>query len=306
VTTPGKETAGELGGPQGPPPAEPRSVVLLLHCPLRLGLAADLTHFVYNQGGRILSHEQYVDPEIRHYYTRLAWDVSGLSLSDGQMASRLREIIGEGSETEWSLHFSDEVVRMAIFVSKEPWCLYDLLARAGSGEWRVEVPVVVANHPDLEDVARRFGVDFRAYPTTKENRDAVEAEQLSLLDSRRVDLVVLARYMQILSLRFIEAFPNRIINIHHAFLPAFPGARPYHAARERGVKIIGATSHYVTETLDAGPIIEQDVLRVSHRHSVEDLIRFGRDVEKVVLGRAVGAHIARKIIVHAGRTIVFD
>jgi formyltetrahydrofolate deformylase len=281
-------------------------VVLLLDCPLRLGLAADLTHFVYNQGGRILAHEQYVDPEIRHYYTRLAWDVSEVSLTDGQMAARLQELIGGDEDTEWSLHHSRTVPRMAIFVSKEPWCLYDLLARVGSGEWKVEVPIIVGNHPDLESVAKRFGVEFRAFSVTNENHDAGEEEQLSLLDGKRIDFVVLARYMQVLSPRFVAAYPNRIINIHHAFLPAFPGARPYHSARERGVKMIGATSHYVTETLDAGPIIEQDVLRVSHRQSVEDLIRFGRDLEKVVLSRAVGSHIARKVIVHRGRTIVFD
>lgn len=290
----------------GSEPGKPRSVVLLLHCPLRLGLAADLTHFVYNQGGRILYHEQYVDPAIHHYYTRLEWDVSGVSMTDGEVGSRLRDVIGEDSDTEWSLHYSDEPLRMAIFVSKDPWCLYDILARVFSGEWNVEVPVIVANHPDLEPVARKFGVEFRAFSVTKEDRNEIEEEQLALLDARRVDLVVLARYMQVLTEPFVRAFPNRIINIHHAFLPAFPGARPYHAARERGVKIIGATSHYVTETLDAGPIIEQDVLRVTHRHSVEDLIRIGHDLEKVVLARAVGSHIRRKIIVHRGRTVVFD
>ena len=284
----------------------PRSVVLLLHCPLRLGLAADLTHFVYNQGGRILAHEQYVDTEIHHYYTRLEWDLSGVSMTDGQAAVRLQELIGEHDDVEWALHYSDQVLRMAIFVSKEPWCLYDLLARAGSGEWTVEVPVILSNHPDLEPVARRFDVDFQHLPCTTENRAEVEGRQLDLLQGRQIDFVVLARYMQICGAPFIAAFPNRIINIHHGLLPAFPGARPYQAARERGVKIIGATSHYVTEELDAGPIIAQDVLRVSHRHSVRDLTRFGRDLEKVVLSRAVGAHIARKVIVHRGRTIVFD
>jgi formyltetrahydrofolate deformylase len=195
---------------------------------------------------------------------------------------------------------------MAVFVSKDPWCLYDILARSLSGEWRVEVPLVVGNHPELETVAKRFDVAFRLFPVTKESKSGVEEEQLALLASQKIDLVVLARYMQVISGRFIEAYPNRIINIHHAFLPAFPGARPYHAARARGVKVIGATSHYVTETLDAGPIIEQDVLRVTHRHSVDDLVRFGRDLEKVVLSRAIGSHLRRKIIVHKGRTVVFD
>jgi formyltetrahydrofolate deformylase len=287
-------------------PDEPRSVTLLLHCPLRLGLAADLTRFIYSHEGRILYHDQHVDAETQHYYTRLRWDVSGFSLAGPEMSGPLATLIGDGPETEWSLHFSDDVPRMAVLVSKDPSCLYDILARSHSGEWAVEVPVIVANHPDLEPVARRFGVEFRAFSVSKENKSDVEEEQLALLRSHRVDFVVLARYMQVLTGRFVQAYPNRIINIHHAFLPAFPGARPYHAARERGVKIIGATSHYVTETLDAGPIIEQDVRRVTHRHSVQDLIRMGRDLEKVVLSRAIWSHIRRKIIVHDGRTVVFD
>lgn len=287
-------------------PKEPRSVTLLLHCPLRLGMAADLTRFIYTHKGRILYHDQYVDAESDHYYTRLRWDVSGFSLADREMTGSLATLIGHGAETEWSLHFSDEIPRMAVFVSRDPWCLYDILARSHSGEWAVEVPVIVGNHPDLEPVARKFGIEFRVFSVSKENKTDVEEQQLALLKSHRVDLVVLARYMQVVTARFVQAYPNRIINIHHAFLPAFPGARPYHAARERGVKIIGATSHYVTETLDAGPIIEQDVRRVTHRHSVKDLIRFGRDLEKVVLSRAIWSHLRRKIIVHNGRTVVFD
>ncbi len=285
---------------------EPRSVVLLLHCPLRLGMSAGLTQFIYTHGGIILYHDQYVDPESRHYYTRLEWDVSSFSMTDGEMAEQLRALIGNGSETEWSLHSSDEILRMAVFVSKDPSCLYDVLARSHSGEWRVEVPVIIANHPDLETAAARFGVEFRSFSISRENKSEIEEEQLSLLRSHRIDFIVLARYMQILTGRVVQAYPNRIINIHHAFLPAFPGARPYHSARQRGVKMIGATSHYVTEALDAGPIIEQDVLRVSHRHSVADLIRFGRDIEKTVLSRAIWSHIRRKIIVHNGRTVVFD
>ncbi len=286
--------------------SEPRSVTLLLHCPLRLGLAASLTQFIYAHG-RLLYHDQYVDPENdNHYYTRLRWDVSAFGMTDQQMADHLRQLIGTGPDTEWSLRYSDEVVRMAVFVSKDPWCLYDILARHQSGEWKVEIPLIVGNHPDLEPVAGRFGIAFHAFTVTKENKAEVERQQLELLKENRVDLVVLARYMQILTGGFVQAFPNRIINIHHAFLPAFPGARPYHSARERGVKIIGATSHYVTETLDAGPIIEQDVQRVTHRHSTKDLIRLGRDLEKVVLSRAIWSHLRAKVIVHKGRTVVFD
>ncbi len=286
--------------------APPRSVILLLHCPLRLGLAAGLTQFVYTHGGRILYHEQYVDPEIRHYYTRLEWDMEGFSMSREEIAGHLPTLIGDDAETAWSLHSSEDVPRMAVFVSKDPSCLYDVLARSHSGEWKVEVPVIVSNHSDLETAAARFGVEFRAFSMTKENREAVEPEQIALLREKRIDLVVLARYMQVLTPRFVREYPNRIINIHHAFLPAFPGARPYHSARQRGVKMIGATGHYVTEVLDAGPIIEQDVLRVSHRHSVQDLVRLGRDIEKVVLSRAIWSHIQRKVIVHNGRTVVFD
>ena len=285
---------------------EPRSVTLLLHCPLRPGLSAGLTQFVYTHAGRILYHEQYVDTESSHYFTRLEWDLSTFSMTDAEMAAQLRAFIGDASGTEWSLHYSDEIVRMAVFASKDPSCLYDVLARSHSGEWRVEVPVIVSNHPDLETAAARFGVEFRAFSMTKENKDGIEDEQLALLQSHRIDLVVLARYMQVLTGRFVREYPNRIINIHHAFLPAFPGARPYHSARARGVKMVGATSHYVTEVLDAGPIIEQDVLRVSHRHTVQDLVRLGRDIEKTVLSRAIWSHIQRRIIVHNGRTVVFD
>lgn len=285
---------------------EPRCQTLLLHCPLRSGIAASLTRFVYDHGGRILYHDQYVDPEIQHYYTRLRWDVSGFTLPDAGIGPALADLIGEGPDVAWSLHASDAVARLAVFVSKDPSCLYDLLARTRSGEWRAEIALVVANHPDLEPVARTFGLPFHAFAVTPGNKAEVEESQLALLRGAGIDLVVLARYMQIVTGRFVQEYPSRIINIHHAFLPAFPGARPYHAARERGVKMVGATSHYVTETLDAGPIIEQDVRRVTHRQSVQDLIRLGRDLEKTVLARAVWSHIRNKIIVHRGRTVVFD
>lgn len=283
---------------------ELRTVTLLLHCDLRIGIGADLTRFVQANGGRIVAHEQYVDAEVNHYYTRLQWDLAGFALKDADIEDGVRPLIA-GGECDWSLHFSDHVPRMAVFVSKDPWCLYDILARSRSGEWTVEIPVVVGNHPDLKPVADRFGIEFRVFPVTSENKGEVEDAQLALLASHRIDFIVLAKYMQIVSARFIEAYPDRIINIHHAFLPAFPGARPYHSARERGVKIIGATGHYVTEVLDAGPIIEQEVMRVSHRHTVQELVRSGRDLEKIVLSRAIWSHLQHKIIVHKGRTIVF-
>lgn len=284
--------------------AEPRTATLLLHCERRTGIGADLTQFVYASNGRIVAHEQYVDTELDHYYLRMQWDLTGFALTDTEIESGLRPLIPEG-DAACSLHFSDRAPRMAVFVSKDPWCMYDILARSFSGEWKVEIPVIVGNHPDLASVAERFGIEFRVYPVTPETKARVEQAQLELLASERVEFVVLAKYMQIVSGRFVQAYPNRIINIHHAFLPAFPGARPYHSARERGVKIIGATGHYVTEVLDAGPIIEQEVMRVSHRHSVEELVRSGRDLEKIVLSRAIRSHLQHKVIVHRGRTIVF-
>jgi formyltetrahydrofolate deformylase len=284
----------------------PRTASLLLRCPLRPGVAAELTQLVQANGGRILYHDQHVEMDEAQYFTSLKWDASGMSLNNAEVALRLAAIGGKSPASEWSLHYSDRPQRMAIFVSRDPWCLYDVLARAHSGEWEVEVPLVIGNHPDLEPVARQFGVPFHHFPITKTNKDHVETLQLELLKKERVDFVVLARYMQILSGKFVQAYPGNVINIHHAFLPAFPGAKPYHAARERGVKMVGATSHYVTETLDAGPIIEQDVQRVSHRHSVQDLVRIGRDLEKIVLSRAIWRHLQRKVIVHGGRTIVFE
>lgn len=281
-----------------------RTATLLLHCALRDGVAADLTRFVQTNGGRIVYHDHYVDNEIARYYTRLQWDLARFTVVDREIGDRVAPLAG-GGDAQWTLSFSDRPMRMAVFVSREPWCLYDILARTYSGEWPVELPVIVANHPDLKPIADRFGIAFRVTPMTADNKAQVEDEHLALLAEHRIDLVVLAKYMQIVSQRFVRAYENRIINIHHAFLPAFPGARPYHSARARGVKIVGATAHYVTDALDAGPIIEQDVMRVSHRDTVQDLVRSGRDVEKIVLSRAIGHHLQNKIIVHRGRTIVF-
>jgi formyltetrahydrofolate deformylase len=195
---------------------------------------------------------------------------------------------------------------MAVFVSKRPHCLYDIISYYQSGEWNVEIPLVVSNHPDLEPVVKQFGMDFHVFPITKDNKQAQEKKQLDLLKKYEIDFVVLARYMQILTHQFVSQYPSRIINIHHSFLPAFPGAKPYHSAFERGVKIIGATSHYVTEELDTGPIIQQDIMRVTHRDSVKDLVRKGRDLEKLVLSRAIWYHIKHKILVYNNRTVIFD
>ncbi len=281
------------------------SAILLAHGSLRERLAASLTDFVYGHGGRIAYHEQYVDREKQLYFTRLEWDLEAFAVPRARIADRFSGSVADRFGLTWRLYFSDAPPRIAIFVSKLPYCLYDILSRWRSGEWNVEIPLVVSNHADLEDVAQRFAVEFRHYPITPSNKPEQERRQLALLRQARVDLVVLARYMQVLGPELVAAFPNAIINIHHAFLPAFPGARPYHAAHRRGVKLIGATSHYVTEHLDAGPIIEQDVARVSHANTVGDLVRIGEDLEKIVLSRAVWNHIQRKVLVYDARTIVF-
>ncbi|MFQ5328586.1 MAG: formyltetrahydrofolate deformylase [Thermodesulfobacteriota bacterium] len=282
-----------------------RSAILLISCPDRRGLVASVTAFISQHRGNILTLDQYVDAEREIFFMRVEWDLDGFTIATDQVGKEFGETIGAQLGMEWRLHLSDEAPHLAIFVSKLSHCLYDILSRYHSGEWRVEVPLIISNHPDLEPVAKRFGIDYHCFPITKANKKEQEEKQLALLKEKEIDIIVLARYMQIVTGEFISHFPNRIINIHHAFLPAFPGARPYHSASEHGVKIIGATSHYVTAELDRGPIIEQDVTRVSHNDSVGDLIRKGRDMEKVVLSRAVWYHLQRKIHVSGNRTVVF-
>lgn len=281
------------------------TAILLAHGPVRPHLAASLTDFVYQRSGTIVYHEQYVDPESSLYFTRLEWDLAGFRVARADVDREFADAVGRDAGLAWRLHFSDEVPRLAVFVSRLPHCLYDIAARCRSGEWPAEITLVVGNHPDLEPVARTFGIDFLHTPVSEGTKEAEEQRQLAALRERGVELVILARYMQVLTAGFIATYPNAIINIHHAFLPSFPGAKPYHAARRRGVKMIGATSHYVTADLDAGPIIDQDVMRVGHQHSTDDIVRMGRDLERLVLSRAVWLHLRRKIIVHDGRTVIF-
>lgn len=285
------------------PPGAP-SAILLAHGPLRERVSAELTGFVYRNGGTIVAHDQYVDQERDHYFTRLEWRLEGFRVHRNDLAEELSRTLRPLGLT-FELSFSDDVPRIALFVSNLSHCLYDILGRWRSGEWRVDIPVIMSNHAALADVAGRFDVEFRQFPITPENKSEQERKQIATLRDKAVDLVVLARYMQILGPEIIASFPGRIVNIHHAFLPAFPGAKPYHAAYRRGVKIIGATSHYVTEDLDAGPIIEQDVIRVSHATPVQEMVRLGRDLERIVLARAVWAHLQRKVIVAEGRTVIF-
>jgi len=281
-----------------------RSAILLISCPDRTGLVATITDFLYQHKGNILHLDQHVDAEENVFFMRVEWDLEGFSLPASEIGAQF-QTIAERLNMRWELHFSDDVPRMAVFVSKQGHCLYDLLARYQSGEWRVEIPVIISNHPDMQAIVEKFGIAYHLFNVSKENKAEQEQTQLALLREYQVDFVVLARYMQILSADFVTQYPNRIINIHHSFLPAFIGAKPYHAAYARGVKMIGATSHYVTADLDAGPILEQDTARVNHKDSVDDLIRKGKDVEKLVLSRAVGYHLRRQVLVYNNKTVIF-
>jgi formyltetrahydrofolate deformylase len=281
------------------------SAILLIHCPDAKGLVASITDFVFKNNGNILYLDQHVDTQKSIFFMRIEWDLKGFAIPRDKIGEIFDASLGKKFRMHWTLNFSDEAPRIAIFVSKLPHCLYDILSRYKSGEWKIDIPLIISNHPDLKSVADTHDIDYHVFPITKENRVFQEAKELSLLKEHRIDLVVLARYMQILSNDFISQFQSQIINIHHSFLPAFPGAKPYHSAYERGVKVIGATSHYVTADLDNGPIIEQDVTRVSHADSINDLIRKGRDLEKIVLSRAVWYHINRKVLAYDNRTVVF-
>ena len=275
-----------------------KNAILLMHCPDQSGIVAVVTDFININGGNILYLDQYVDRENRIFFMRIEWDLTHFIIPEDKIEEYFHSLCAQKYCINFSLYFSDRIPRMAIFVSKMSHCLYDLLARYTAGEWEVEIPLIISNHPDMEIAAKRFGIDYKYFPITKENKAEQEAAELALLKEYDIEFIVLARYMQIVSPEFISRFPNRIINIHHSFLPAFIGAKPYHAAFERGVKLIGATSHYVTSDLDAGPIIEQDITRISHKDPVASLIRKGRDLEKIVLSRAVEKHIERKILVY--------
>ncbi len=281
------------------------SAILLIHCPDQKGLVIAVTEFIYKNGGNILHLDQHVDEQQSVFFMRVQWDLAGFAIPDDRISEYFQTLVASRFDMTFQIHFSGRKPRMALFVSRLPHCFHDLLARYESGELEVEIPVIVSNHDDMRPVAERLGIEYHAIGITPENKLSQEQRQMELLAEHEIDFVVLARYMQILSEQFIEAYPQRIINIHHSFLPAFPGARPYHSAYERGVKIIGATSHYVTTELDAGPIIEQDVCRVSHEDAVEDMVRKGRDLEKVVLARAVWNHLHRNVLVYDNRTVVF-
>lgn len=282
-----------------------KSAIMLIDCPDSSGIVATVTEFIYSNNGNILYLNQHVDIENKIFFMRVEWDLSNFTIPEIDIEATFKASIGQKYQMDSKVYFSNEVPKMAIFASKQPHCLYDILARVKSGEWKVEIPFIISNHEETKIIADSFGIDFHYYSVTKDNKNEIESKQINLLEKYGVDFIVLARYMQVLSDKFVSKFASKIINIHHSFLPAFPGAKPYHSAFERGVKIIGATSHYVTSDLDEGPIIEQDIVRVTHRDSIEDMIRKGRDIEKVVLSRAVYAHLSRKILPYGNKTIVF-
>ena len=279
---------------------------LLLHCPDKPGILAEVTDFITVNKGNIIYLDQYVDHVENIFFMRIEWELKDFLVPQEKIEDYFRTLYGQKYEMDFRLYFSDVKPRMAIFVSKLSHCLFDMLARYTAGEWNVEIPLIISNHPDLQHVAERFGIPFYLFPITKETKEEQERKEMELLAKHKITFIVLARYMRVISEQMINAYPNKIINIHHSFLPAFVGAKPYHAAFQRGVKIIGATSHYVTTELDAGPIIEQDVVRITHKDAIEDLVNKGKDLEKIVLSRAVQKHIERKVLAYKNKTVIFS
>lgn len=283
-----------------------KTAKLLLHCPDKPGILAEVTDFITVNKGNIIYLDQHVGHVENIFFMRIEWELQDFLIPQEKIEDYFATLYAQKYAMSFRLYFSDTKPRMAIFVSKMSHCLFDMLARYTAGEWNVDIPLIVSNHPDLQHVAERFGIPFYLFPITKENKAEQERLEMDLLAKYNITFIVLARYMQVISEQMIDAYPNRIINIHHSFLPAFVGAKPYHAAFERGVKIIGATSHYVTTELDAGPIIEQDIVRITHRDTVQDLINKGKDLEKIVLSRAVQKHIERKVLVYKNKTVIFN
>ncbi len=284
------------------------TAILLLHCPDAHGIITDVTKFITDNHGNIVDLDQYVDHIDNMFFMRLEWDLTDFIIPRDKIQDYFDTLYAQKYQMTFSLYFSEDKPRMAIFVSKMSHCLYDLLARYKAGEWDVEIPCIVSNHEDLRYIADQFGIPYYVWSINKDHSNKAEVEQaeMELLRKENISFIVLARYMQIISDQMIQEYQHKIINIHHSFLPAFIGAKPYHQAWERGVKIVGATSHYITADLDAGPIIEQDVVRITHRDTPESLVLKGRDLEKIVLSRAVTKHIERKILTYHNKTIIFN
>ena len=284
------------------------TAILLLHCPDQPGIITEITKFITDNQGNIVYLDQYVDRQDGMFFMRLEWELENFLIPRDKIHEYFETLYARRYNMVCNLYFSDIRPRMAIFVSKMSHCLYDLLARWKAGEYDVDIPCIVSNHEDLRYVAEQFGIPYYVWSIKKDHSNKAEVEQaeMELLANAKVTFIVLARYMQIISDEMIKPYPNHIINIHHSFLPAFVGAKPYHQAWERGVKIIGATSHYVTAELDAGPIIEQDVTRITHKDTPESLVLKGKDLEKIVLSRAVRKHIERKVLTYHNKTIIFN
>ena len=280
--------------------------ILLTYSYDRPGIVRSITDFIFRYGGNIHEMQHSMDTDDMVTFVRLKWGMENFSIPKEESSRRFQEEVASKFDMKFDMFFTGEVLRMAVFVSKLPHCLSDIIYRLRVKEWNVEVPVIVSNHSDLKPIADRYGMNFEVFENVAKNKEEVEARQLELLAEHKVDFIVLARYMQMLTGNFVSHYENRIINIHHSFLPAFPGARPYHNAYKRGVKIVGATCHYVTEELDSGPIIEQDIIRVNYNDTVGDLMRKGEDLEKLVLSRAIWSHVNREVLIYKNRTIMFN
>ena len=288
-------------------PESSEQAVLLTHSPDRPGLLRAIIDFISKHGGNIYEMQHCMDKDEMVTFVRVKWSMEKFSIPKEEFSERFQEEVASEFDIKFDIFFTGRALRMAVFVSKLPHCLSDIIYRLRVREWNnVEVPVIISNHLNLKPVADRYGMDFFVFNDVENKKEEVEASQLELLADYKVDFIVLARYMQILTENFVSHYKNRIINIHHSFLPAFPGARPYHNAYKRGVKIVGATSHYVTEDLDSGPIIEQDVIRVNYNDSIDDLVRKGEDLEKQVLSKAIWSHINREILIYKNRTVMFN
>lgn len=282
------------------------TAILLIHCPDKVGIVRTVTDFLYENNGNVVYLDQHTDRSEGKFYMRIEWEIDDFQIEKPKIGEYFETLVAKKFEMKWSLHFSEKKKRVAIFVTTLSHCLYDILYRYQSGEWDIEIPLIISNHNKLGGIAEHFKIPYHHIPMSKATKKEQEAKQLALLKENEIDLVVLARYMQIVSGNFIQQYPNKIINIHHSFLPAFVGAKPYHSAYERGVKLIGATAHYVTEELDAGPIIEQGVVHVTHKEEIRDYIRKGKDIEKITLSKAIAKDLQHKILAYNNKTVVFD
>ena len=281
------------------------TAILLLSCKDRIGLVSRISHFVFERGGNIIDLDEHVDMDEKYFFVRIAWDMKNFSIPPSEVVEAFTPLAKEFNAT-WRINFTGRNLRVGIFVSKYDHCLREILWRQRMGEFNIDIPLIISNHEDLKSLAEHYNIPYYVFPIKEENKLEQEKKELALLKENKIDTIVLARYMQILTSQIIDKYKNQIINIHHSFLPAFVGSNPYKQAYERGVKIIGATSHYVTKELDEGPIIEQDIIRISHKDTVKDLIRKGRDLERLILAKALYFHSEHRILVHGKKTIIFE